>query len=75
MSSDTMRKFLRKLNKTNLECLFISNCSGFDEIAFQDLSELSFPKLERLFIYRDCPTLGPKIENLVRQIIQNCPYL
>ena len=75
MSSDTVRKFLRKLNKTNLECLIISNCSGFDDTAFQNLSELSFPKLQRLFIYRDCPTLGPEIENLIRQIIQNCPYL
>ena len=75
ITSKTMRNFLKNLNKINLECLFISKCSGLDEYAFKDLSELTFPKLERLFIYKDSVTPGLKIDVLVKQIIQNCPCI
>ena len=75
ITSKTMRHFLKNLNKTNLECLFISKCSGFDEYSFKDLSNLSFPKLERLFIYKDTVTPGLGIDFLVKQIIQNSPCI
>ena len=45
------QSFLARLNKENLECLVISRCPSFNEFIFRNImSNICFPKLERVFI-------------------------
>ena len=75
ITSETMRNFLQKLNKNNLECLSISHCLGFDQNAFNDLLELTFPKLKSLQFSSETEIPGFKINSFVRKIFKSYPCI
>ena len=75
ITSETMRNFLQKLNKNNLECLSISHCLGFDQNAFNDLLELTFPRLKSLQFSSETEIPGFKINSFVRKIFKSYPCI
>ena len=64
---------MKNLNGKKLQCFVLSNCKGFDESAFEELSKQYFPELEALYIGQQLVVENPEV--IINRIIQNCPRL
>ena len=72
-ASYTLKSFMKNLNGKKLQCFVLSNCKGFDESAFEELSKQYFPELEALYIGQQLVVENPEV--IINRIIQNCPRL
>ena len=75
---DIFGDFFWNLNKENLECLVINNCSSFNETEFKNMRKLHFPKLERVFMGCHNPRIWSEklgIEEVIVQMKMNSPSI